>query len=159
MILQKYVDFRAAFALVGAPIVADGLPEWPAGKLHTLTPNFDSYEITAILEAPSPGFPIILSVNMFAADAVPGVDEYDFYLSQRTDNVAKQYLSVAPYLGSGHSGSVVIDVVSANVAKLLPGVTDYRDDATLKILLKNCHFYWQRRNDKAILWGHIYGGA
>ncbi len=151
MIYTRYQDFRAGFALVGAPLAVDGFPEWPYAKLRTggfaNSITFDSPSSTVNLYSQV----MNITCNDFAADAVAGVDDYDFFVSQRTDVIANQYFTVAVY-AANRSGSIKLSCVTANTALLLPGLTDYRGDEALKLLFRDVAIYVQRRSDKAYQW-------
>lgn len=157
MIYVRYQDFRPGFALVGAPIAADGFPEWPVAKLRS--GGFDAGITVPSIES----FPFNITVNGYAADATFGVDLFDFYVSQRTDDAPSQYLLIGPAQNdpSGltfspsntYSGTISISLVSANVTKLLGSDTaTYTEDENLAKLFKDVHVYVQRRSDKAIQW-------
>jgi hypothetical protein len=153
MIFTRYQDFRAGFALVGAPIVADGFPEWPYTEIRaggfddglTIDDPTDVNLFTTELN---------ITCNAFASDAVAGVDDFDWFVSQRTDVVASQYFTVSAY-AANKSGSITLTAVIANTATLLPAATeleDYTGDDSLKLLFRDVAVYVQRRSDKAYQW-------
>lgn len=152
MILQRYQDFRMAFADVGAATANDGFKEWPVGRVRAS--GFSSSLSIPVIQS----FPITITCNAQASDAVAGVDEYDWYLSQRTDTPAIQYLSLAAV--ANKSGTVTLDV-TGQVANLLPGVnsSDYVSDHNLALICKHAAIYVQRRSDKAIQWAYVYAGS
>jgi len=161
MIFTRYQDFRPGFALVGAALDLDGFPVWPYAKLNT--GGFSgSLAFTSIMAS---GIPFSATCNSFAADSVAGVDEYDWYVSQRTDTSANQYFTVGAH-SANHSGSITLDVVDANVKLLIPALSalNYADmraalknDAYLKLIFRDVAFYVQRRSDKAYQWATIWG--
>lgn len=149
MIVTNYASFRGTFALVGALIDFDGFEAWPLAKLR-------SGGFTGLATPTISVFPFTMTVNGGAMD---GGAAYDWWLSQRTDAPAAQPLTIAQ-AALNKSGTVSIDVVSANVQALLPGVSsgDYAQGDNLALILKNCHIYVQRRSDKAIQWVTLYVG-
>lgn len=158
MIYTRYQDFRAGFG-AGSPVAADGFPTWPYSSLRAS--GFSGMAFSSIM---SSGFPFSASCNVYAADAVAGVDDYDWYVSQRTDVIASHYFTVSAY-SANHSGSISVDVVDANVKLLIPALASLnssalraalKDDAYLKLLFKDVAFYAQRRSDGAYQWSTIW---
>lgn len=107
-IYTTYAQFRNAFAQ--APVVGtDGLYAWTgAGVVTNL-----GLTVPTLISA----FPFQISVNA-TADPTPGVDRYDWYLSQRTDNPARQYLTIsrADSPPATYSGIVSIGLTAAAIA-------------------------------------------
>ncbi len=150
MVIAFYSAFRSIFAVTGAPTADDGMLEFP-GTSKLRTGGFTGLETPTITT-----FPFDVTCN---AGAVDGGAAFDWYLSQRTDMPASQYLTCKQLDGT-KSGTVTIDTVDANVALLLPGVdpSDYTDDDNLAMILKHCHLYVQRRSDDAYQWIKLYDG-
>lgn len=146
MILQRYQDLRAAFALAGAPIALDGFETWPMAKLR-------AGAFTGLVTPTIAAYPIAITCNAGGADATPGVHEYDWYLSQRSDLVGGQYLSIV-HPDPLKSGSVSLALELGNVARLLPGLTgpDLLADAALALIFKSVALYVSRRSDRAYQW-------
>lgn len=146
MIVQRYQDFRAAFALAGAAISLDGFETWPTAKLRAA--GFSSLATPTIT-----AYPIALTCNAGAADTVPNTHEYDWYLSQRSDVVGGQYFAIS-MPDPSKSGSVSIALQAGNVAKLLPGLSgaDLLTTSSLALLFKSVALYVSRRSDKAYQW-------
>jgi len=146
VIFTRYQDFRAGFALVGAPLVADGFPEWPYSELRAggfaNSVSFNDVDLYTT--------PLTVTCNAGASDAVPGVDEFDWFVSMRTDVIANQYFAVGAV--ANKSGSITLTAVLANTETLLPGVTDYRGDDALRLLFRDVAIYVQRRSDKSYQW-------
>lgn len=154
MIYPQYTHFRLGFALGGAAIANDGMPEWPATYVRLAASGFGDTGST-FLGTPTPysGTAMLISCNASATDAVPGVDEYDWYLSQRTDVPASQYLETFPrtFLGNTYSGS--IRIVHTSLAESAFGFTPTTvNPSHIPLLFRNCHLYVQRRSDNAIQW-------
>lgn len=147
MICPNYATMRAAFAVGGASVAADGHLEFP-GTAKLRTGGFTGLATPTIA-----AYPFTITCNAGAADAVAGTHEYDWFLSQRTDVAASQYLEII-HSDPLKSGTVRIDIVDANVALLLPGLTgaDLLTDASQAIIFANCHLYVSRRSDKAYQW-------
>ena len=149
MICINWTTFRAAFNPGGA-VGADGVEVWPVANVRAgsfggaiASAAFASHGVVA--------WPIVLTVNALAQDASPAYDEqYDWYVSQRTDDAASQYLVVSPVAKS--SGSISIAYDPTNTAKLLPGIATPSDDNSIALLFKHVHVYCRRRSDGAIDW-------
>lgn len=195
MILRKYQDFRAAFTLPGFDVPIDGffydgLPYWPSGKIRA---NGFSLPDAPMVLRTSGGlamgasvigpllnadlitdnddllYPFTVTVNALASDDVPGIDEYDWYVSQRNDPVRyphadgtidptnrEQYLVVSS-AGTGQSGTIQIGLNYPKVATILPGVSgiELYSPLSLSRLFRKVAVYCQRRSDKAIQWAKI----
>ncbi len=143
MIIQRYTDFRAVFALPGAGLDPDGFETLPVAKLR-------ASGFSGLVAPVISSYPLTLTVN---GSAVDGGFAYDWYLSQRTDDHHVQPLSIAQ-AGTTRSGTITIDLVAPNVAKLLPGVAGAGlvTPAALALLFKHVGLYVQRRSDKAYQW-------
>lgn len=142
MIVHSYTTFRALFA-TSATLGADGFEVWPSSMVRAagFTGGFSG------IDTPILSFPITISVN---ANAV-GAEAYHFWLSQRTEVEASQYLTVAR--ATGASGSWTIGLTAKAVADL--GLADEEDSVTpdqLTEILRHCHVYVQRISDNAIQW-------
>lgn len=153
MIIPNYTTFRAAFALGGASIDPDGLEEWPVAKVRS---GGFTGGISGIAK-PITAFPITLSVNAQANDAVAGVHEYDWYVSQRTDDPDRQFFTVtnADVAPNTKSGTIVLSLTGTaadTIGIITPGfdVTDNVNEEHLIILCKYVTIYVQRRSDDAI---------
>ncbi len=147
MILPNYTSFRAVFSVTGTPDVS-GYEAWPSAKVrsggfvNTVTGLPSAIIPSSFLFAPT--------CNGHATDAVPGVDDYDIYVSQRSDIIAEQYWTVFPYIPvsdtmwrSGSLGMIRSDL----------GFAKYPDPLTedsLIALYKHVTIYWKRRSDGAI---------
>lgn len=142
MIITTYTQFRAIFA-TSSTLAADGFEVWPVAMLRAN--GFDG-GITG-MPKPVTAFPVTLTCNGQAAD---GGAAFRWYLSQRTDDTAKQYLYCSQ-LSATQSGSVVIGLTSLGVAELgLAGPTAAVTEEQLIRLLKHCDLYVQRVSDDAI---------
>lgn len=84
-----------------------------------------------------------------AADAMAGVDEYNWYVSQRTDVVARQHLTVAQV--ANHSGTLQFNI-TANASEMIEGLTvsTVLDELQMHLLYRNVWIYCQRISDDAI---------
>jgi hypothetical protein len=173
MILSTYAAFRTAFADTGAPVAHDGFLEWP-GEALLRTGGFDgtlAIDISSVwvafngiafpINQTFPSFPITLTCNAGASDTVYGTDEYDWYVSQRTDTAANQYLTVGrddtPSSSISRSGSITLDYDPTNVARLLPDHSGASfTSSELPLLLRHVHVYVRRRSDGAFQWTKLY---
>lgn len=162
MIFVRYQDFRPGFAEAGAPLVADGFPEWPYAKLRS-----GGFSNSFAFSSGANQFPMDVTCNAFAADATLSDDDFDWYVSQRTDLTGNQYFTVDPF-AANKSGSITIDVVDATVKALIPSLvglnaSDLRaalaNQAHLKLLFRDVAFYVSRRSDKAYQWISIWNSV
>ena len=89
MIVLRYSDFRAVCA-PGEPPDKSGYEAWPVGRM-LYPPGETGFNLalptalTCLAE---------ISVNGLASDATSGIDEFDWYLWQRTDDPARQMLAL-----------------------------------------------------------------
>lgn len=130
---------------------ADGLPTWPLALVRS--GGFDG-GLTGV-PAWYEGTKITVTCNAGAADAVLGTDEFDWYLSQRTDDPTKQYLSITQKPTSGgnsFSGSVEI-LHTALATSHLGAVYEPR---VVSEIMKHVHLYARRRSDGAIQWINLH---
>lgn len=129
-----------------------GLRAAEAGRTNLVrSGGFD----TGLAGTPVPygGASFQVTANGTATDGAPGTDEYDWYLSQRTDVVAKQYLTFAqkaPAGGNTYSGTVTI-VHNALATSELGTLTTPSIEQTTE-LFKHCDLYCKRLSDGAIQW-------
>ena len=161
MIIPRFTDFRHRFATT-TTLGPGGYEPWPVALQDAaLAINVD--DGVDSLRAP----PAILSVNGGAADAVSGVDEYDWYLSQRTDDPEIQALSLVSTPGA--SSTITINLTawwtttrslqafpgspgnpSADppVAPIPAGYNPSNSDH-VRVLYRHCYIYVSRKADKA----------
>jgi hypothetical protein len=141
----------------GVTFEKSGWEQWPVEYMRVgdTAATFDG-GITGYGATPYDGGAIALSANATAADAAYGVDEYDWYLSQRTDVPASQYLSIvqgADGVGPvSHSGSCVITPTALAEAKFgfsVSGGVPIDPDIT-RMLFRGCDIYVRRISDQAI---------
>jgi len=147
MIVPSFAAMRGTFAAPGAVVAADGYLTFPgvaylraAGFSSLVTPTITSY-------------PITLTCNAGAPDAVPGVHEYDWWASARTSTLAAQPFAMT-HQDPTKSGTVSIALNAGNIAALLPGVTGaglLTADA-LATIFRDCAIYVSRRSDRAYQW-------
>jgi len=139
---------------------ADGVPRYPGPWAPTNLVRANGF--TGLPEAldgiPYEGDPYEISVNSGAADAVLGTDEYDWYLSQRTDDVFRQWFTLTQKASNGsQSFSSTVTLEHTALATAETGVTSssITVDAFIR-LLRHLHLYVRRRSDGAIQWVHLY---
>lgn len=142
-----------AFSLNPADLAVDGLPRWPVEKRR-----INSFHDTIGKPPSLPSYftsgasPLLISCNNLQTDAGAG-SSYDWYLSQRSDEIASQmWRIVSPPVSPAISGTVSLYFVPAVAAKLLPSVTDYFSSDALAVTAAKCHLYVQRKSDMAIQW-------
>jgi hypothetical protein len=128
----------------------DGYETWPILEVRAkaFTGGFTG------IPQPYIGAAMTISCNGGAADTVAGTDDYDWYLSQRTDVASDQYLSIVQkpdIVGASYSGTVIIDK-TANADALI-GSGDVSIDDVYK-LFKYCHLYVRRKivSSESIQW-------
>lgn len=138
MILDFYIGMRTLFALPGADVAIDGLPEWPASMVGAN--GFDG----GIDVSPNEVDDIIATCNAGDVDAVSGEDEYDWFCSVRTEHPAGKPLVFSPL--DGKSGSLLMSL-SAWAAELYPEPTAR---STTPLLFGGCFLYVRRRSDGAV---------
>lgn len=132
----------------------DDLPTWPVSDVRGL--GFDG-GITG-MSAPYTGGTITLTANSTTADSVAGTDEYHWYLSQRTDDPAKQLWLITPYVdgtANTYSGSVILGPSALNLASYDLSI----DSEDLSAVLRNVHIYCLRVLDGAIQWLDLFRAA
>lgn len=145
-IVTTYSAFRNTFATV-VGLANDGLQIWPYAKLDVVGFT-DTWTIPDVLPSGfESGTAWTITINGSANDAVAGVAEYYWYLSQRTDDVPNQYFTIShpDVLPNTRSGTVNI-VLSALGQTLYPTM----DSATILSLFTNVDLYVQRISDDAI---------
>lgn len=123
------------------------------------------------LPAGEPVFPIQITCNNFAGDAVFGVHDFVWYVSQRRDPgfysqigtttlvefiAAQQCLNVT--MPVPKSGFILIDINTSSVAEIIGSfvATDFVTDYALSTVLKNVQIYCKRVSDGAIQYFSIY---
>jgi hypothetical protein len=104
-IFTTYAQFRAGFN-PAAPVGADGFKAWSGGDVIAPTGLTVPTTITS--------WPFSVVATFTLNDPTPGVDRFDWYLSQRTDNSARQYLTIDrdDALPNTRSGQVLISYTS-----------------------------------------------
>lgn len=132
---------------------ADGYETWPVAKVREPGSGFGDLGSTLSgIPTPLATFSsFTVSCNAGAADSSSGVDEYDWYLSARTDVVGSmplltQGVVVAP---NTYSGSITITPAASNFGKSLG---DPMSPSDVVSVFKNCHLYVKRISDGAIQW-------
>lgn len=136
MIIPRFTDFRHRFAT--SPTLGPGGYEvWPVALQDAALAISVDDGTNALLALPA-----IMSVNGGAADAVSGVDEYDWYLSQRTDDTAAQCLSLTS--AAGTSSTVTLARTALGTSRYPSGSTD-----DMRKLYRHVCVYVSRKSDKA----------
>lgn len=136
---------------------ADGLPEFPGPQTRgtsLLRANGFDGGLTLVSVQDS-DFETRFTANVGAADAAMGTDEYDWWLSDRTEVSANRLLSLTQKAASGsstYSGTVDVSLTALAVTALgisLPGTLTTQQ---LVHLFKYAHLYCRRRSDGAYQW-------
>lgn len=137
-----------AVSLDAISVDNDGYPSWPIANMRAggFSAGFTG------LGNNYTGETLSITANSGAADSVKGTDEYDWYLSQRTEVASKQVLSISPVPHTAtQSFSGTVRVLNTALAQTLYGST-LGDPESVAKLFKACHLYCQRRSDNAIQW-------
>ena len=153
MIYPQYTHFRAGMSVTGT-IGVDGMPEWPASYVRLAASGFGDTG-TTITGVPTPyaGTFFRVTCNAGAADAVAGVDEYDWYLSQRTDQTALQNLAIWNGAVGSNTYSGTARILHTAAAESAFGFTATTvTPGVIPLLFRHCYLYVQRRSDSAIQW-------
>jgi len=133
----------------------DGHPPWPVDLLRA---GGFSGGITGVGQ-PILEVPFTMSCNGGAADSVAGTDQYDWYISQRTDDPARQMLAVSAYAPVGvptYSGSVVVGVTALGVARAgLASAASLISHDQMVLLFKHVTAYCRRRSDGAVQYVNV----
>lgn len=131
----------------------DGFETWPVAQLRA--GGFDD-GITGLPAVPNLSATIMLTCNAQGYDAVNGVDEYDWYVSQRSDETSGQFwaVSAAPGDAGSRSGTIKLDATAVATTEY-PAMT-LVTPAALSSCFRNVHVYCRRRSDGAIQWLDTY---
>lgn len=136
--IKLYPNFRAAFSVSGSPDI-HGWEKWPTTYMY-----LSGFAIS--MTKPVSSLPTLITVNGLATDSTPYTDEYDWYVSQRTDNPANQYLDI-------QRSDVWPDTRSGTISLGLTALgTTYFGGLTIDELVglfKHVYIYAQRRADRA----------
>lgn len=140
----------------------DGWAEFP-GPNATYSNNLvraSGFDGGISIVSVSSDFTTRLTVNASAADSVFGTDEYDWYLSDRTDDPGKRFLDIVQRPSSGgnsYSGSVDISLSALCLSELgINPATTPLTQSELAICFKFAHLYCRRVSDGAIQWVDLY---
>lgn len=145
MILLRWLDFRTAFVDDVENIGPDGVPAWNHDKMRSA--GFDD-GFTGI-DRPIAAFPITVSCD---SQATTVVDAFHWYLSQRTDDPALQWLSITQS-DTAKSGTVTISLTAKCVTDMgLDTTTDDMTEPLLREILKHVDLYVCRATDFSIQW-------
>jgi len=135
----------------------DAVETWPIAKVRSggFTGGFTG------IAKPILVVPVSLTVNATALDAVSGTDEYDWWVSQRTDTLADQMLKVWDYhhffnVVPTRSGTIILALSDLGMSKL--GFIDTFEFVTIDQvirLFRNVHVYCRRISDGAIQWVNV----
>jgi hypothetical protein len=139
-----------------------------AFPLTTIGPLVDPTKIPALDAC----WPLVITCNGGAVDAVTGVHDFDAFVSQRRDPgmwpiagsatpvefpASSQPFAVA-IAAANKSGSITLTPNTAAVAALLPGLSGsgLLTSAAFSTLFRHVHVYFRRRADHAIQWARLY---
>ncbi len=150
-IVARYTDFRSIFAEGGvdpnATMALDGMQPWPVDLVRANAIPEIEYALGSTDMSP---LSIILSIN---AGVVDGGAAFDWYVSQRTDDPARQWLVTIPVDGT-RSGSIIIEITDVGLAQLglarLSGELPPMTADQIATAIKFVDVYCLRRSDGAI---------
>ncbi len=143
MVLLTFPGFRAAFSPSG--VDGDGYPTWPIDKVRITGFNAGFTGIPRPVTTFSTG--LVISCNGQASD---GGAAFDWYLSQRTDDPARQYLAMRQRTDA-QSGTVLLTTTPtgrAAVGMAMANSPINEDQATR--LFRDVTLYVRRVPDGAI---------
>lgn len=138
MIIDKYTAFRHLFALPGADVAIDGLPEWPAAMVNAN--GFDQGITVGLNEIEQ----IVATFDATDFDDAPFTEEYDWFCSVRTENEDGKPLLFSPV--AGKSGSLTMVLSPWAEAKYPSPLAR----SVVPALFGSCFLYVRRRSDGAI---------
>ncbi len=136
-------------SIVGVETYVDGYEKWPYQNVRKPGSGFGDLGSTITgIPKPWPTFSSFgITCNGFAPDAVFGVDEYDWYVSQRSEDTSAQPLTLS--FVSTASGTIIISPKPARYGKVAGD--PMTPDEVIKVF-RNCHIYVKRISDGAIQW-------
>jgi hypothetical protein len=129
----------------------DGLETWPVANVRA--GGFDDGFTNATTVYTMGNYLKLIPVGVSGVDAVLGVDEYDWYVSQQSDDPAAQLWSITNEPSdatNSRSGQLRLQSTALATTEF-PGVTVCTPDATA-LLFRNVHVYCRRISDGAIQW-------
>lgn len=165
MILSQYTDMRAAFA-PGAPPALGGFETWPIASV-VYSPGLPGFNLLLPPDLTQVG--LYLCVNGTTAgqagadDATPFADEFDWYVSQRTDGLGKPF----DVLSWNQANQGQANTKSGTIVLVLRD-GQYLDSTVTPPLIRSENFsavyrdvevYVRRRSDGAIMWGNLLAYA
>lgn len=141
MIIENYSVFRFV-ANPGGAIGTDGFTEFDQTNMRAN--GFDG----GIAVSSTSAFPIVLSCNSQAADAVATIDEYDWYVSQKTSVAVDKPFTVSrkDTAPNTHSGRIELDLAAWSSVEF----PDPFDLSTVRVLFFAVDVYCIRRSDNVI---------
>lgn len=139
-ILTSYNSLRV-LANPGGTIAPDGLPEWPAVSMRA--GGFDA----GLDVSPTDSFPILVTCNALAADAVDDVDDFDWFVWQGAEGGGPFVVSPPSGLGThSYSGTISLSLSSWAAAEY----PDPFDVSTIEVLFFGVDILVRRRSDGAM---------
>ena len=141
MIIENYSTFRS-IANVGGPVASDGLTEFDPTLMRS-----GGFSGGLVLSSTS-AFPIVVTCNANASDSVAGIDEYDWFVSQRTSIAADKPFTVSrkDTAPNTHSGRIELALSAWASAEY----SDPFDVSAARVLWFGVDIYAIRRSDNAI---------
>lgn len=145
-----------AVTMTGSFIDPDGYDRWPVDYVRLAASGFgDAGSTITGIPTPYAATQFSVSCNGLGADSVKDTPEYHWYLSQRTDTPANQYLTISQYPNTAtDSYSGTVNIVHTALAETTFGFTGASDftAAMVPLLFRHCHLYVMRISDNAIQW-------
>lgn len=147
--------FTAGVTVDGVFIDPGGCERWPVANVRQATFSGGVSGMTVPFVPTVKTVGLALTVNATTADTTPGVDDYDWFLSQRTEDTTKQYISIfeEPAAG-GNTFSGTIRFAHTTLAETEFGIavgSSLTPIQTVRFFNK-MDLYVQRKSDKLIQW-------
>jgi hypothetical protein len=154
MILYTYTTFRAVFA----PAAARDMAGWETWPVTSVLGPAGEPGMTLLLPTDLSPVQLTLTVNDSADDYVPGVDQFDWYVSQRTDDTTRQPFQVLSwnqaYPGNPNtkSGTIVLHLQATEYIDTSGPVIDEENFAAV---YRDVTAYVRNRSDGNITYGSL----
>ena len=157
MIVTSYTQFRDIFS-TSTSYDADGMKHFDHNNVEQFVPRFN-------LTSSPVDFPFqVLASNAYTSDATYGVDEYDWYLSNRVHDGSFLYLyQLTDGTMTSYSGKIYMEV-NPDISHLIPAFAQggAMTQGELYKLFNNSFLWCHRVSDHAVdcidLWALLVGG-
>lgn len=141
----------------------DMYPTFAIGSVRAAGSGFGDTGTTIVgfptpIDLSSGNYSMEITCNSFDPDAGFGVDEYNWYLSRRTEDTTKQFISIAQKAPDSdtYSGTVIITPTALAISFLASVDGPKNTPPVIRRCFKNMHLYVRRLSDGAIQWVDLY---